>query len=311
MTRGGQRRAARAHRRRPARDPRRGAEAATSPTVPQVWALYKEVQDYYEKGMRVPDDVTLLWCDDNWGNIRRLPTAEERKRPGGAGIYYHFDYVGGPAHLQVAQHRSRSRRSGSRCTSPTRYGADRHLDRQRRRPQADGVPDRVLPRLRLGPRSAGRPSGSTDYLRAWAEREFGATHAARDRRDRRDATRGSTAAASPRCSSRGTYSLVELPRGRDGRGRLPTRSRAGPRRSTRRCPTESRDAFFQLVLYPVKACADAQRAVRDGRAGTASTPCRDGRRPTTSRSGRASCSGRTRRSRASTTRRSPAASGTT
>ena len=46
--------------------------------------------------MRVPDDVTLLWCDDNWGNIRRLPTAEERKRSGGAGIYYHFDYVGDP-----------------------------------------------------------------------------------------------------------------------------------------------------------------------------------------------------------------------
>jgi len=64
--------------------------------VPQVWALYKEVQEYYEKGMRVPDDVTLLWSDDNWGNIRRLPTAEERTRPGGSGVYYHFDYVGGP-----------------------------------------------------------------------------------------------------------------------------------------------------------------------------------------------------------------------
>jgi hypothetical protein len=63
---------------------------------PQVWALYKEVQGYYEKGMRVPDDVTLLWSDDNWGNIRRLPTPEERKRSGGAGIYYHFDYVGDP-----------------------------------------------------------------------------------------------------------------------------------------------------------------------------------------------------------------------
>ncbi|EDY82403.1 hypothetical protein VDG1235_2025 [Verrucomicrobiia bacterium DG1235] len=64
--------------------------------VPQVWALYKEVQGYYESGMRVPDDVILLWCDDNWGNIRRLPTPEERKRVGGAGVYYHFDYVGGP-----------------------------------------------------------------------------------------------------------------------------------------------------------------------------------------------------------------------
>src|ERR1035441_1178448 len=48
--------------------------------VPQLWALYKEVQDYYDKGMRVSDDVTLLWCDDNWGNIRRLPTPEERHR---------------------------------------------------------------------------------------------------------------------------------------------------------------------------------------------------------------------------------------
>ena len=41
--------------------------------TPQVWALYKEVQDYYDKGMRVPDDVTLLFCDDNWGNVRKLP----------------------------------------------------------------------------------------------------------------------------------------------------------------------------------------------------------------------------------------------
>lgn len=64
--------------------------------VPQLWALYKEVQDYYEAGMRVPDDITLLWSDDNHGNLRRVPTEEERKRTGGAGIYYHLDYVGGP-----------------------------------------------------------------------------------------------------------------------------------------------------------------------------------------------------------------------
>ncbi|MEO8110090.1 MAG: glycosyl hydrolase 115 family protein, partial [Ginsengibacter sp.] len=61
--------------------------------TPQDWALYKEVQDYYDKGMRVPDDVTLLLCDDNWGNIRRLPKLDEPKRKGGYGIYYHFDYV--------------------------------------------------------------------------------------------------------------------------------------------------------------------------------------------------------------------------
>ena len=64
--------------------------------VPQVWALYKEVQDFYDQGMQVPDDVTLLLCDDNWGNVRRLPALGAAKRKGGFGMYYHFDYVGGP-----------------------------------------------------------------------------------------------------------------------------------------------------------------------------------------------------------------------
>ena len=68
--------------------------------VRQVWCLYKEVQEFYDAGMRVPDDITLLWAEDNWGNLRRLPTPEERQRSGGAGIYYHFDYHGGPRSYQ-------------------------------------------------------------------------------------------------------------------------------------------------------------------------------------------------------------------
>jgi len=62
----------------------------------QVWALYKEVLDYYDAGMRVPDDVIMLLCDDNWGNVRRVPNAQERKHKGGWGLYYHVDYVGAP-----------------------------------------------------------------------------------------------------------------------------------------------------------------------------------------------------------------------
>ncbi len=64
--------------------------------VPQVWALYKEVMDYYDAGLKVPDDVTLLLCDDNWGNVRRVPTVKDRNRKGGWGLYYHVDYVGAP-----------------------------------------------------------------------------------------------------------------------------------------------------------------------------------------------------------------------
>lgn len=64
--------------------------------IPQLWAVYKEVQEAYEKGISVPDDIIILLCDDNWGNIRKLPPVGDIHRTGGFGLYYHFDYVGGP-----------------------------------------------------------------------------------------------------------------------------------------------------------------------------------------------------------------------
>jgi hypothetical protein len=53
-------------------------------------ALYKEVQGYFEEGLAIPDDVTILFADDNFGNIRRLPSSEERKRPGGFGVGHYL-----------------------------------------------------------------------------------------------------------------------------------------------------------------------------------------------------------------------------
>jgi Glycosyl hydrolase family 115/Gylcosyl hydrolase family 115 C-terminal domain len=64
-------------------------------TIPQVWTLYKEVERYWNKGLRPPDDVTVVFSDDNWGNIRQLPDQKLPPRAGGYGLYYHFDYVGG------------------------------------------------------------------------------------------------------------------------------------------------------------------------------------------------------------------------
>lgn len=63
---------------------------------PQVWAVYKEVQRYYDMGLRAPDDVITLLSDDNWGDVKHVPTAAERKQKGGFGLYYHVDYVGAP-----------------------------------------------------------------------------------------------------------------------------------------------------------------------------------------------------------------------
>ncbi len=61
--------------------------------VPQVFIPYKEVLDIYHAGLQVPDDVTLMWCDDNYGYIRHFPTAEECARKGGNGVYYHVSMI--------------------------------------------------------------------------------------------------------------------------------------------------------------------------------------------------------------------------
>ena len=110
--------------------------------TPQIWALYKEVQDYYDHGMKVPDDVTLLFADDNWGQIRRLPTgALDRK--GGYGVYYHFDYVGAPRNykwLDTVQ----IEKTWQQMDLAYARGAQSALDRECRRHQARRIPAELL-----------------------------------------------------------------------------------------------------------------------------------------------------------------------
>ncbi len=64
--------------------------------IPQIFVPYKETMDIYENGLRVPDDITLVWVDDNYGYMKRVSSPEEQKRSGHAGVYYHISYLGGP-----------------------------------------------------------------------------------------------------------------------------------------------------------------------------------------------------------------------
>jgi hypothetical protein len=162
-----------------------GERLASDPSrAPQDWALYKEVQEYYEKGMRVPDDITLLWCDDNWGNLRRLPTEDERKRSGGAGIYYHFDYVGGPRSYKWLNTVPITK-IWEQMTLAYHYGADRIWIVNVGDLKPMEFPIEFFLHLAWAPDRWPKERIS-EYTRLWAGREFGPEHAGRYRRHHRE-----------------------------------------------------------------------------------------------------------------------------
>ncbi|WP_426167647.1 glycosyl hydrolase 115 family protein [Pseudoduganella sp. R-34] len=221
------------------------------PAAPQVWALYKEVQDYYEKGMRVPDDVILLWCDDNWANIRRLPTAEERKRPGGAGVYYHFDYVGGPRSYKWLN-----------VTPIPKIWEQMHLawEYDARKLWIVNVGDlkpMEVP-IEFFLSYAWKPdawpaSRLQEYLQQWAAREFGPEHAVEIADIVAKYTKYN-GRRKPEQLEPETYSLVNY----NESERVVGEYRALAEKAERingQLPEAKRDAFFELVLYPVKAGA--------------------------------------------------------
>ena len=64
--------------------------------IPQIYVPYKEAMDVYENGLQVPEDITLVWVDDNYGYMKRVSNPEEQKRSGHSGVYYHLSYLGAP-----------------------------------------------------------------------------------------------------------------------------------------------------------------------------------------------------------------------
>ncbi len=220
-----------------------------SDAVPQVWALYKEVQGYYEKGMRAPDDVTLLWCDDNWGNLRRLPTDEERKRPGGAGIYYHLDYVGGPRNYKWLNTVPLPK-IWEQMNLACQHGADRLWIVNVGDLKPEEVPLEFFLTLAWNPQAWSKDS-LDEYLRLWAKREFGAEHAAAIA-DIVAKYAKYNGRRKPELLEPGTFSLDNY--GEADRVLAEWKAISDQAEAIyRKLPKESRDAFYQLVLYPTKA----------------------------------------------------------
>lgn len=229
--------------------------------VPQAFTPYKEVLPLYRAGLDVPDDITIVWPDDNHGYIRSFPTAEEQGRSGGSGVYYHLSYLGAPmAYLWlyttppalVWEEMSKAYDHGARTVwianvgdlKPAEIGADFFLQMawDIQRWQRDNL---------------------SDYLRDWAVRQFGAEHAGEiagimaeyfrlNFQRRPEHLQWWLPGERPRSHPLTDDAVARrLQAFQDLRGRVA--------RLEGRMPARARDAFFELVAYPVGAAALANQ----------------------------------------------------
>jgi len=225
-------------------------------TIPQVWALYKEVQTYYDKGMRVPDDVTLLLCDDNWGNIRKLPNLKEAPRKGGYGIYYHYDYVGGPRNYKWLN------------TNPiTKTWEQMHLAHEYGANQlwivnvGDIKPMEFPIEFFLDYAWSPEKWPQTrvqEYTELWAKREFGSDHAKAIAHIMEAYTkyngRRKPELLGPDTFSPNLFSLTDYDEAATVVADYNNLADEADK-VYQQLPAEYKDAYYQLILYPVKACA--------------------------------------------------------
>ena len=220
--------------------------------VPQVWALYKEVQDYYDRGMRVPDDVTLLLCDDNWGNIRRLPAMDAKERRGGYGMYYHFDYVGGPRNykwLNVTQ----VQRIWEQMSLCYRHGVSKLWIVNVGDLKPMEYPIQFFMDMAWAPERITADS-IAEHTRRFCASIFGGDHAERIA-ELIGTYSKYNARRTPEMLDASTFSLTaydEWQRVLDDYRSLELRAQ----RLALVLPDECRDAYDQLVLYPISACAN-------------------------------------------------------
>lgn len=235
--------------------------------VPQVFIPYKEVLDIYNAGLQVPDDVTLMWCDDNYGYIRHFPTAEERARKGGNGIYYHVSYWGRPHdHLWL------STMSPSLIYQQMKQAYDQGMQKIWILNVGDIKPAEYQIELFMDMAwnlEAVAQEGVTAHLKHWLERELGTSPAKellpvmqeyyRLAHIRKPEFMGNTREE----EKDPAYRIVkDLPWSEEFiNERLSSYDRLSEtvEKVTFRIPADRQSAYFELVKYPVQAAAQMNR----------------------------------------------------
>ncbi|HUZ07682.1 MAG TPA: glycosyl hydrolase 115 family protein, partial [Candidatus Paceibacterota bacterium] len=206
---------------------------------------------YYNAGMRVPDDVTLLWAEDNWGNVRRLPTPAERQRSGGAGIYYHFDYHGGPRSYQWINS-DPIPKIWDQMSLAKQYGADRVWIVNVGHFKGYEFPMEFFMNLAW---NSDRWTNDNlgEFTRLWAQEQFGPEYAA-DIADILSKYTKYNGRRKPELLDANTYSLVDYNEF-ENVVRDYNAIAAKAQEISDKLPEDERAAFYELVLFPTKASA--------------------------------------------------------
>ncbi|MCX4767328.1 glycosyl hydrolase 115 family protein [Streptomyces sp. NBC_01275] len=237
------------------------AEEVGAAAEPQIFIPYKEVLDLYNAGVRVPDDVTLIWPDDNHGNMRQLPNEAERARSGGNGIYYHLSYWGRPrSYLWLDT--TQLAKVGQELHRVYEHGADRMWifnvgDLKSIETGLSFCMDLAWDIEGRGPGVAqgdtqgdARKDAQEDFLVEWYGRQFGLRHAGDIAALRTEYYR-LAAERRPEFIDRNIFSVIhhgdEAGRRMAAYDRLLVRTLA----LAAELPEAYRDAFFELVQYPV------------------------------------------------------------
>ena len=233
--------------------------------IPQVFTPYKEVLPAYDAGLKVPGDVTLAWPDDNFGYIRRLSNAEERKRSGGSGVYYHVSYWGGPmSYLWLAS--THPALLWEEMNKAYRFDARRYWILN----VGDIKPGEYLTQLFLDMAfdSEAFPDAASvrAHLRAWAAANFGAAHADEIAAimwryydlafDRNPEFMAWSWAFPETAVGQTAYNMLDFGDENARRAAAYQGLMAEAKKLMAAMPADLKPAFFQLVQYPVDAAGN-------------------------------------------------------
>ncbi|UDQ98681.1 glycosyl hydrolase 115 family protein [Lentisphaerota bacterium WC36G] len=215
--------------------------------IPQIFCPYKEVLKLYQKGVKLPDDVTLVWADDNHGYIRKLSNTKEQKRTGGSGVYYHISYWGYPADYLWLSTTSPSLISFE-MSKAYAYDAKRLWVFN----VGDIKPAEMEMQFAMDLSwnvESWKPENAYLYNYDWAATTFGAEFAKDIAQIKHEYYRLAVASR-PEHSNKVSFSEQDMAQRLADYDKLATMAE----KLEKRIPKKLQDAYYQLILYPVLGC---------------------------------------------------------